>query len=60
LAEKLLDENKNALAGVTLEPSQGGAFEVSVNGVEVYSKLKTGAFPNERSLLIEIADKLAT
>jgi selenoprotein W-related protein len=60
LAEKLLDENKNALAGVTLEPSQGGAFEVSVNGVEVYSKLKTGAFPNERALLLEIAEKLTT
>ena len=58
MAEKLLDENKNALAEVTLLPSQGGAFEVSVNGVEVYSKLKTGAFPNERALLVEIAGKI--
>ena len=58
MAEKLLDENKNALADLTLVPSQGGAFEVSVDGVEVYSKLATGAFPNERALLVEIADKI--
>ena len=58
MAEKLLDENGNALADVTLVPSQGGAFEVSVNGVEVYSKLKTGAFPNEPALLVEIAGKI--
>jgi selenoprotein W-related protein len=58
LAEKLLDENKNALTDVTLVPSQGGAFEVSVNGAEVYSKLKTGTFPDERALLVEIASKI--
>ncbi|MCE5260348.1 MAG: Rdx family protein [Chloroflexi bacterium] len=58
MAEKLLDENKNALAEVSLQPSQGGAFEVSLNGVEVFSKIKTGQFPNERPLLLEIAEKL--
>jgi selT/selW/selH-like putative selenoprotein len=58
LAEKLLDQNKGALAEVALVPSQGGAFEVSVNGAEVYSKLKTGVFPNEPALLSEIASKI--
>jgi selenoprotein W-related protein len=58
LAEKLLDQNKNALAEVALVPSQGGAFEVTVNGAEVFSKLKIGTFPDERALMVEIAGKI--
>ena len=58
LAEKLLDENRNALTEVALQPSQGGAFEVSLDGKEIFSKLKTGSFPVERQLLDEIAEKL--
>ena len=58
MAEKLLDENRNALAEVTLQPSSGGVFEVSLNGTEVFSKNKTGVFPVERALLDEISQKL--
>lgn len=35
-------------------PSEGGAFEVSVNGEKIYSKLKTGEFPNPDSILQDI------
>ena len=54
----MLDENRNALTEVALQPSQGGAFEVSLDGKEIFSKLKTGSFPVERQLLDEIAEKL--
>jgi selenoprotein W-related protein len=31
-----------------LIPSGGGCFELSINGDLVYSKLKTGQFPDEK------------
>jgi selenoprotein W-related protein len=37
-----------------LVPSSGGAFEVTVNGSKIYSKLETGVFPKSR----EIIDKM--
>lgn len=58
MAEKLLSLHKNVLGEVALIPSQGGAFEVSFNDQEVYSKLKTGRFPDERALVNELGGKL--
>jgi selenoprotein W-related protein len=52
----MLNMHKNTLAGVNLVPSSGGAFEVTVNGKEYYSKLKTGQFPDE----VELVTKLLT
>jgi len=40
---------------VALVPSTGGAFEVSVDGNKVYSKLETGRFPDERALIKELS-----
>jgi selenoprotein W-related protein len=34
-----------------LIPSSGGAFEVTVNGEKVYSKLDTGVFPNASEII---------
>jgi selenoprotein W-related protein len=34
-----------------LEPSGGGCFEVHVDGREIWSKLRTGAFPDEEEML---------
>ena len=36
---------------VELIPSTGGAFEVVVDGVLVYSKKETGEFPDEQQLV---------
>ncbi|MHB0858902.1 MAG: Rdx family protein [Anaerolineae bacterium] len=58
LADKLLGEYKNAAGEVALVPSAGGAFEVSLNGDKVYSKLETGRFPDERSLIRELGEKI--
>ena len=34
-----------------LVPEKGGHFEILVDGTQVYSKLATGAFPNEDEIL---------
>lgn len=58
MAQKALDAYKTGLGEVALIPSSGGAFEVLVDGTLVYSKLETGRFPDERSLVRELAGKL--
>jgi selenoprotein W-related protein len=41
LADELLKEFEHLIESITLVPSDGGKFEVSVNGKLVYSKLET-------------------
>jgi selenoprotein W-related protein len=41
LAEELLKEYEHVIESLALIPSDGGKFEVSVNGQLVYSKLQT-------------------
>lgn len=55
MTAKLLPRLKRKLSRLVLVPSDGGRFEVSVNGKLLYSKLKTRAFPNEAELVDEIA-----
>ena len=38
-----------------LEPSDGGCFELSVDGKLIYSKLETEEFPNEAALVAEVS-----
>jgi selenoprotein W-related protein len=45
LAAELLDGFTRVIEKLTLIPSQGGRFEVEVNGNLIYSKLATGRFP---------------
>ena len=42
LAGDLLKEFEDKVEGITLIPSDGGKFEITVNKTLVYSKLKTG------------------
>jgi selenoprotein W-related protein len=42
---------KQDIGSLTLVPSSGGAFEVSVNGKKIYSKLQTGQFPEPDAIL---------
>ena len=42
LAEELIKEFEHLIEKLTLVPSEGGRFEVSVNGQLLYSKLHTG------------------
>jgi selenoprotein W-related protein len=41
-----------------LIPSGGGCFELSVNGDLVYSKLKTGTFPDEQEMVEVVGARL--
>ena len=41
-----------------LIPGGGGCFELSVNGELLYSKLKTGEFPDEQAMLEAVGKRL--
>jgi selenoprotein W-related protein len=41
-----------------LVPSDGGRFEVSLDGTLLYSKLKTGKFPEHDDILRDIESRL--
>jgi len=58
LAEKILTQYKQNLAGLELEPSGGGCFELHVGGDLVYSKLETGEFPDEGQMVAEVGKRL--
>ena len=49
---------KQRIGSLKLVPSGGGAFEVSVNGNKIYSKLQTGQFPDPDAILKAVKAKL--
>jgi len=56
LTTKLLTTYKQQISDLVLTPAGGGCFEVSYDDDLVYSKLKTGQFPDEESL-VKLAEK---
>ena len=48
MTTKLLTTYKQQIKDLKLVPVGGGAFELSIDGDLVYSKLKTGEFPDEQ------------
>ena len=55
---KLLTAYKQKIAGLTLVPAGGGAFELKVNGELLYSKLATGEFPDQDALADAVGSRL--
>jgi selenoprotein W-related protein len=51
LADDLLKNFEPEIERITLIPSQGGRYEISVNGQLIYSKLKTGRHANPGEVL---------
>jgi len=47
----MLSTFKQRIGELKLIPAGGGCFELTVNGKLVYSKLKTGKFPDEKAIL---------
>ena len=45
MAEELITKFPDQIGGVSLHAGYGGAFEVSIDGKEVYSKLQTKRYP---------------
>ena len=46
LAGQILQQYQHAVSGLTLIPSDGGKFEVTLDGELAFSKLKEGRFPD--------------
>ncbi|MBV9123986.1 MAG: Rdx family protein [Planctomycetes bacterium] len=57
LANKLLTTYKQQIRELKLLPSKGGCFEVTANRELLYSKLKTGKFPEE-AMVVNAVGKL--
>ena len=54
---KLLIHFKQRIQDLKLIPGSGGCFELSVNGELIYSKLKTGQFPDENAMVEAVSKK---
>jgi len=58
LTAKLLPRYKRSINRYVMIPSQGGCFELTVGGKRLYSKLATGKFPDEETLIREVGKAL--
>lgn len=55
----LLENLKQKIDTLELEPASGGCFEVSVDGDTIYSKLETGEFPDELAILSAVEQRVS-
>ncbi len=55
MTDKLLNRFKQDLTSLSLAPYADGRFEVIVDEETIYSKLETGEFPDEASILERVA-----
>ena len=58
MTEKLLKSFKQQIRELKLIPAGGGCFELTANGELIYSKLKSGKFPDEKWVLEAIGSRL--
>ena len=58
MTTKLLNVYKQKIQDLKLIPASGGCFELTVNGETLYSKLKTGAFPDEKAMIEAVGARL--
>jgi selenoprotein W-related protein len=58
LSEAILDAFGDKFGALKLIPADGGRFEITVGGDLVYSKLKTGDFPDNKAILEQIKARL--
>ena len=59
MTDKLLNRFKTKIKNYNLVPSMGGCFEVTVDGDLIYSKLKTGQFPDEQAVIEQVAARVS-
>lgn len=58
LTSLLIEELKRHISSLELIPSAGGCFEVDVDGDRIYSKLDTGEFPDDQSILAAVRSRV--
>ena len=54
-----MNQYKQQIKELTLVPAGGGVFELTVGDELVYSKKKTGQFPDENWAIAEVGKRLA-
>ena len=59
LTSHLVERYQLKLKSLTLVPSYGGVFNVSINGEQVYSNRQTGRFPTDQEIDAAIDERLA-
>jgi selenoprotein W-related protein len=60
LASTLLERYGNQIEQLTLVPAEGGRFEVSLDGTEVFNKKIAGRFPETAEIAHQIEMRLGT
>lgn len=58
MTERILKQYKAKIDELKLIPSDGGRFELSIDGDLVYSKLATGQFPDEEEIIDQISKRV--
>jgi selenoprotein W-related protein len=58
LSEAIMDALGEKFGALKLIPSDGGRFEVTLDGELIYSKLKTGDFPENQEVLQQIKARM--
>lgn len=58
LAQEIMDTFGQKFGSLTLVPSDGGRFEVSLDGQLIFSKMATGRFPENKEVLDQIKAKM--
>lgn len=56
--ELIVDKYDKHFSDISLKPSDGGRFEVTVNDKTVFSKLEADRFPEDDELLSLVADEI--
>lgn len=58
MTEKLLKKYKQKISDLKLIPGGGGCFELTLDDELIYSKLKTGKFPDEEAMLVAVGKRM--
>jgi selenoprotein W-related protein len=59
LTDTVLPKFKQRITSWTMVPSDGGKFELSLDGELIYSKKKEGRFPTNEEIVALLEKKLA-
>ncbi len=60
MATEILNRYSEAIDSINLHGGTGGAFEVSINGEQVHSKLETKRYPELAELTAAIQSRLGS
>jgi selenoprotein W-related protein len=58
LSEAIMDAFGEKFGALKLIPADGGRFEVTLDGELLYSKLKTGDFPDNKEIVEQLKGRL--